>query len=536
MKFRRGFWADRSGNIALYAMAAMLPVLAAAGLAVDYLSLTTTKNSLQSSVDTAVLAVAAQGAAIDAARADDMARQLLEANFAGTISALAIERDKTRTTLTAETQMPMMFGALLGAETRDVRARATAEMGAADYEIGLILDTTGSMQGTKLATMKAAAKAMIDTMSASVKGTGKLRFALVPFSTFVNVGPQFGPQFDATGATKNLPAAWLDLFGQSPLPQTDLAKNVSRFAVYQTLGAAWPGCVETRPVDGANDYGVLDTAPSLLKPATLFVPSFNPDEPDDPSLYPNSYLGDGSAPLGGGTLAQRLERYGAPVVKALPTTIIGWIQYILAWKKVTPDTTPSTFYADYTAPKGPTFGCDTQPITALTADTAKVKANIDNLVAKGSTNILEGVMWGWRVLSSRQPFAEGVKEGTAGTRKIMVVLTDGTNTFGNLPNQFGSGYTSFGYLSDGRIGAKTLDADGTTAAMDTRTLTGCGNAKADGVEIFTILLEEDNEGTASLLQQCASDADHFIAVPDHDTLEEVFTGIVKKLGRVRLSG
>lgn len=408
-------------------------------------------------------------------------------------------------------------------------------MGVQNYEIGLVLDTTGSMEGAKLEAMKTAATAMIDDMSTAMKGAGSLKFALVPFSSFVNVGPQYGPQFDEKGKLVKPAASWLDVYAQSPIPQNDLDKFVNRFVLYKNMGLAWPGCVETRHADAKGAYDVEDIVPDPKKPETLFVPSFNPDEPDDPWMYPNSYLADGVAAVGSGTLEQRMQRYGAPAIAEKPANIIAWIIYILSWKKVSPDTSASAFYSNYFEPKGPTFNCDVQPVTPLTDDYALLKKRISEFTALGSTNILEGAMWGWRVLSSREPFTDGAKEGKSGNQKVMVLLTDGTNSFGNLPNALGSAYTSFGYLIDERLGPATLDAVGTTNAMDAKTLTACENAKKDGVEIYTILLEEKNASTSALLEKCASGADHYFNVPDRDKLKGVFSEIVKKVGKLRLA-
>ena len=100
------------------------------------------------------------------------------------------------------------------------RAVASADIAYMSYEIGLVLDTTGSMSGGKLAAMKDAVTGLIDTMSAQVSDKDKLKFGLVPFSTFVNVGPGFGrsstrPASRSTGTG----AAWLDLEGGSSIPQ-----------------------------------------------------------------------------------------------------------------------------------------------------------------------------------------------------------------------------------------------------------------------------------------------------------------------------
>lgn len=528
------FLKNTSGNFAMMMAMATLPILATAGLAVDYYSMTEHQKRLQNAVDAAVLAVTAAGPNISTAQANDIIEQYLLSNFGGD-AKFKMKRDGLTVEIAADAQAPMYVTGIFGTTERPIGALATATQEQASYEIGLVLDTTGSMAGPKLTAMQDAAKAMVDDMSGGIKAPATLKFGLVPFSGFVNVGPDYGAQFSSLGIQTKAGAKWLDNYSQNPIPQGDLDTNVSRFALYQKLGQSWSGCVEVRPATAKGNFDVEDIEPDSKKPESLFVPAFNPDEPDQMGLYPNSYLPDGVAGLAQGTFEQRMQRYGAPAVSTKPTTLIGWIIYILSWKKVVPDTSPSTYYADYFEPKGPGYQCDSQPLTPLTNDYIDIKKKIDALEAKGSTNILEGVMWGWRVLSSREPFTEGAPETKKGVKKVMVLLTDGTNFFGNRANPLGSQYTAFGYLSDERIGPKTLDAAGTTSAMNDRTLAACTNAKKNGIEIFTVLLEVNNAATSDLLQKCASVPENYFNVPDHNKLKEVFTNIVTKVGKIRLA-
>ena len=96
-------------------------------------------------------------------------------------------------------------------------------------------------------------------MSVQVNDTDKLKFAVVPFSAFVNVGPGYGPSFDKKGKQiAGTGAPWLDLHGVSNVPQSELGPGASRFQLYNNVGQTWPGCVETRYAAG-KDYDVDDT-------------------------------------------------------------------------------------------------------------------------------------------------------------------------------------------------------------------------------------------------------------------------------------
>ncbi len=150
--------------------------------------------------------------------------------------------------------------------------------------------------------------------------------------------------------------------------------------------------------------------------------------------------------------------------------------------------------------------------------------------------MLEGVMWGWRVLSSREPFTDGAASSDSSVEKIMIFLTDGQNSLGNLNNDLGSGYTSMGYLVDGRLDNLTAASSGqTNDALDKKTLSACTNAKKDGIEIYTIRLEEPDMGTGTLLSECASSKSHFFDAPSRSQLAPIFEAIKKGVVKLRLT-
>ncbi|MCB1383591.1 MAG: VWA domain-containing protein [Notoacmeibacter sp.] len=549
MQALKRFSLNRDGNIAIIGSLLAVPLVLAVGIGLDYSSLGTTGNSLQQSLDSASLAIAREGTTLSDAEANAIAAEFLKSNFPDIPLTPVVVRSGGSVSVSATIAPNLMFGGMLGKANWEIQRTSVAEYAPAQYEVSLVLDTTGSMAGAKLAAMKDAVNTLVDAMSAQVSTADNLKFAVVPYSTFVNVGPQFGPQYNSKGQQVKAPAKWLDSLGRSPIPQTDLDTNVSRFSLYKHLGKTWPGCVETRLDDGKVAYDVTDAEPDTKKPASLFVPVFGIDEPDTPGAYPNSYLPDGiagaTAPETGDPLADlraRLQRYGAPADFTPPATFIQWLIYILtaSWNPVVVNDSPATFYVDDTEDKGPGYRCSSQPIMALTSDADAVKAKVNSLVAAGATNTFEGVMWGWRVLTSGEPFAEGVAKTNKNVRKVMIVLTDGVNWFGNLSipnNKLGSAYTSFGYLADGRLqDLKVGSTSGqTTAAMNAKTIQGCTNAKADGIEIYAIRLEVNDANTSAMLEQCATDKDHYFNAPSRDQLKPIFDQIRDRMTVVRLA-
>jgi Flp pilus assembly protein TadG len=540
----REFAADGGGNFAIMTAVLAVPLLFTAAYMIDVSTITRTKAELQQALDAAVLAVAREGKDVSEADANRIAAQFLGGNLDPEYTKLSVSKVGTEFTVKAQTTAQMAFGGLLGYSSWPINASSSADIAYASYEIALVLDQTGSMAGGKLASMKDAVLGLVDNMSAQVSDKDKLKFAMVPFNNFVNVGAQYGPSFDKKGKqVAGTGAPWLDLKGATEIPQSELDVGASRFQLYANMGVTWPGCVETRYLSG-TDYDIDDTAPDAASPSTLFVPAFSIDEPDT-AAYGNSYIKSNARP-NDNSVAEKKKRWakygvktdllGKPLNGGLLDPLLAGLGLVddpgTKLKKVKIDSGVSKLNG---LPKGPGNGCDVQPLTPLTNDYKGIKDKVNALKAAGTTNIKEGVAWGHRLLSPDAPFSDSGAGKTANLERIMIVLTDGANVFGNAPNDLGSRYSSDGYLVDGRIGIESGGASATNALMNARTLAACTAAKQAGIEIYTIRLEEPDVATGTMLKECASAEDHYFDVPNRTQLDEAFAKIRNRIVRIRIS-
>ena len=362
-------------------------------------------------------------------------------------------------------------------------------------EVVMVLDNTGSMAGSKLSTLKTAAKTFIDTLSAAAARSpdpNAVKIGLVPFSMTVNVGSQYSN------------ASWMDNTGASPINDQIFSTHVSRFTLFQQMAVTWRGCVESRQAP----YDVQDTAPSADTPATLFTPFFAPDEPDGTGWY-NNYLNDGV------TAAWNVRQ--ANVTKYNTHTFAHT------------GTNASTGYQ-----LGPNAGCSLQPLVRLSTDWANLKSSIDGMNAVGDTNIPMGMMWGWHVLSPNAPFADGVAYGTARTTKIMVLMTDGQNQNTSNNNANASFYSGDGYIWQNRLGIASGTNAQRQAALDGRETAVCTNMKAQGIVVYTVRVDV-NDTNYTVLKGCASSPDKFYDVQDSTQLTAVFNAIAGAIENLRIS-
>lgn len=480
-------------------------LLVAAGGTTDMIRFLETRSRLRDAVDATALFVAQQHrnaetqSGSDTAVAQDFMNKIFDPTY-GTPTNVTASSTVDSVTVDAGVTVETLFLPLAALTTLSATASSTASWANTSLEVALVLDNTGSMADNgKLTALQAAASKMVDTLSTKATTANTIEFALVPFADFVNVGKTYAS------------ASWIDQGGASRSSYYDsyFSSHVDRFAAFATLGVAWPGCVETRPAP----YDVDDTAPTVANPDTLFVPAFHPDEPDSgtSAYYADSYMSD--------------QSFSSE-----------WYRLINAAKYTTPkykDFSTQTLYSNYPHPKGPGFLCAMKPLQRLTGNYALLKSEISALVPGGSTNLPEGIAWGFRTLSPKGPFLDGASYADTATAKIMVVLTDGTNAINTFANAAGGSYSSWGYPVSGRLGVDP--GTNLRTGLDAKTRAVCDKVKASGIRIYTIGLMIDDAAGQLLLSDCSSGAGYYYNSPSASQLDAIFTDIAKKIAKLRIS-
>lgn len=569
------FLQDRRGNVAMILSLCLLPIVVIMGAAVDLSRQRGGEGRAQDALDSALLAVARNGADRNENQLTNEGLKWFEAHLGSapfTIESFTITKKGEVLRADLIGSVESVFLGIIGIEDLKVVRSAEVQTGLTKIELAMVLDTTGSMMSTpkgqsktKLQSMKDAAGKMVTTLDALAEKDSMIEIGVVPFATYVNVGKE------------NINANWMDTDADSPVHGDNLVDGLSRFDLYEHLGYKWKGCVQARPAP----HDVRDTRPRPARPETLFVPLFHPDEPDKTGRwqdYPNNFVND-AVPVG-----DPLLDIGNPVKYGLPLDVLELIDGLtpgavddiieninlpigdddddcedgdddnlgigqecdsggsgnplnpVNWTPVSVNPNYD-YYSDVDTEIGPSFSCEMRPILPLTSHYQTVRNEIKSLVASGSTNISEGVAWGWRVLSPNAPFKEGDRYSSS-VQKVMVVLSDGNNMIKERSNHpGGSDFSAYGYMNNDRLEGVSgrYDQEEILEAMDERTRKVCNNAKQAGVRIFTIRLSLEDERSEKLLKGCASSPDDFIDVQDSDKLDEAFKRIADKISTLYLS-
>lgn len=482
----------------------------------------------------------------------------------------------------------------------------------------------------RIVLLRQAAKELVETLAkqaSQMKQVSKpVQFALVPFSASVNIAPSSDDQswMDTTGispmhhenfdwskmteANKDqLGDRWAQKVGDAwykrgagwgesenqPLTRfslySDMLSETDReetpgtgervcvekkkngkcdkykyFTFTSTQYASWQGCVEARPYP----YNTDDTTPTSSTPATLYVPMFAPDEAGN--LW-RDLDRDESNDLSAGNGDFDYNNSWWADWELDNTGVLDRQKDARKYFRVKPYGSSSAGSG-----KGPNFSCTTSPVTPLTDVTVEagkttITTAIDAMKPTGNTNVPEGTVWGWRVLSSNEPFTEGRGNTEKGNDKVVIVLTDGANVYGDQGGddkaKNRSTYAAYGYAGQkfaeteptGRlykgtssdVSKSTYNSSNYQKALDEHMRAICSNAKNSNILMMTVALdldetkEEDKKQIAEM-KSCASDS-RFRKGTDGNpaklfwnatgaTLSTVFKEIADELSNLRIVG
>ncbi|WP_173569446.1 vWA domain-containing protein [Acetobacter conturbans] len=480
-------------------------LLTAAAAAASIEEANVVKSNLQGAVDAAVLASAKTA---DTSAKDNMARTIFWSNFArngesggagpvgsqATIESLSI--DGKNVSLTASATVNLL--PFTGSFAVTVRASATAVASTAGIELAIVIDNTASLLQSGMEAARAGATDLINDVLPDGQ-TIQSWISIVPFGAEVNFGPQH--------------TDWLTGY------------NSSAYAP-----GSWSGCMMAR---AANGHDQDDATPSEAPFTAFLYPSTYPKY----ALYGWQYANGGSSLTFVNTSTTKLK----PGDNSWATGSANNITEGYAYAEVSDMSNPPS-PAGWNA-TGPNLGCPYQPIVAETSDRDTLLDAVAamRMVWRGGTTINAGLQAGWLTISSKWQglWGDDTLPRTSGTQKIIVLMTDGTNSWDTsstlYPDANGDGdVTAYGRLSQSLTGATT--ASGAEEKLNTITSQVCTNIKQEGITIYVLLYNHSSIDTTTqnLMEACATSSSTFFISPDANSLEETFAKIGENVAGVSL--
>ncbi|MGN6466912.1 MAG: pilus assembly protein TadG-related protein [Rhizobiaceae bacterium] len=493
----RSFLADRRGAYAVIMGFLAIPLMLSVGLGVDYARYLRAEAHLQRLADAASLAMAASRAPDETALrkvGNDFIAANYSANEVDNLHVASLEGTTEKVDLTLGGTVQTSFMALANINTLDVKANSLAIRAVSgSVEVSLVLDNTWSMSEmadsstTKIAALKKAATDLVDEVFKNTDAP--IKVGLVPYADYVNVGKQ-----NRGSSWLNIPADYSVMHNGSCTTVTSKRGACLAYAPQKTCTSNTDGVISTYQCGG----GCTQYAPDV--PVTPYQSCSND--------YVTNYTWYGCV----GSRAN-----GA--------------------KPILDDGEPAYRYPGYLDTSQKCLN----PIVPLTDSKNTLVSAINNLIInigsyKPSTYIPAGIMWGINQLSPSAPFTEGqaYDPNNIAPRKVMVLMTDGYNTL-----QFRA--------SDGRhVGFDAGRQTDERQQSNANAATLCTYAKKQKIEIFSVAFIVANPSASAddkakedeaktLLQGCATDAQHYYDATNSEALAQAFSGIAQSLTNVRLA-
>ncbi|MEO0398844.1 MAG: VWA domain-containing protein [Pseudomonadota bacterium] len=372
----KSFLKSRQGNIAMMFGAFCIPMVAAAGLGIDFAQSSFARTQITEAADAAVLSAARaklNDKTLSDAALSTIARKTFDANasnIAGSaIDTFDLKPDGDGFSVTVTGGYDTMFMGVVGYDEIpfDVFAQVQSAPPRA-LEAVLVLDNTGSMSGAKLTTLKDASQKLIDEV---MTDDSNVKIGVVPFSNYVNVG------------LSRRHETWIDV------PADKSGTNYNCWNTYPDRTKT--NCETVSKTCSSTNDGVKKTWPCTKQECDV--------------------------------------NNGDPVKKCANQT---WTQ---KWKgcvgsRNAPNDVKDEYYAASPVPGLLNVSC-AQELLPLTSVKSSIEKKLTSMKASGETYIPAGLSWGLRLISSQEPFAEGATyeaiKSDGGT-KALILMTDGENT------------------------------------------------------------------------------------------------------------
>jgi Flp pilus assembly protein TadG len=372
----KAFTRDIRGMTAVWFGLSILPIALLVLGGIDMTRASSEKAKLQNALDTAVL-MAARSGQLTNDELDKMGDAALQAQLQAsgsdfsTVTSTFSNGANDSVTGVAKAKVGTVGLGLMNVDYLKIEASTEVQRGMDEsIELALVLDTTGSMSGARLTSLKSAANNLVKALTSDPKANVKI--AVVPFAQYVNTGVARRNE-----PWMNVPADWTQPVKGSCWTQTHktTCKVKHSPCVKYNDGVAYNSTC-------SSHYDCVSTE---LKPPITHC--------SKDSTTKHTYHGCTGSP---------------------------------AYPRNVSDSDPTRRYPGYL-----NMTCGSV-MTPLTSNMTTVKNAINALSASGETYIPSGLAWGFNALSSPIPLTEAAPYGANGEnsnpRKAIVLMTDGRNT------------------------------------------------------------------------------------------------------------
>lgn len=249
-----------------FALVSFIGMIAAAGMAIDFMRFENTRTRLQATLDRAVLAAASLNQTLDPE--DVVEDYFAKADLPAYTLSVTVDEGLNYRTVNAEatSTFSSYFLRMVGIESMTAEAAGTAEERVQNVEISMVLDISGSMGSYgRLTNLKSAAKEFVEALLTTAN-QDKVSISLIPYSGAVNAGEDIYEEFSTNtvhGYSHCLEFEESD-FASTTIDRSKTYDQIQHFAwsssSYSPIRYPWcPAGVQSYAgqSDNDNDYAIV---------------------------------------------------------------------------------------------------------------------------------------------------------------------------------------------------------------------------------------------------------------------------------------
>ena len=546
-RFSKSFLNETSGNVAIIAGLAIIPIIGIVGLAIDFQLVVTKKNTVQQTLDATMIAVAreqqsGEQEATIRAFADNYFDTLLQANDPGIIcESLNLTFLQTSEQIDGNIicRQPTTLSAIFGRDEFVFEVGSGSTFGIGQVDVAFVFDLSGSMNNNgRLDALRTASNSALDVLlDADNEATRDVRVGISTYNHSVNAGQYFE---DVTAENRRPNAIEAsepvgDVYEDNYIGVRQIdARNGRTFFDFETIRRNNNGSF----TDFAGRFYYEDTCVYQN-----FEGEFNANDPADEPVIAGHPLWDYEANRGdennSGTRNRKddgqdelMSREGEfrtrfnPLNNSTRSSTSGVINTNSNSDISNLDSegtlTASIRFGNNINDNFPLMGCrpDNEPVP-LTSDESRLRDFIRDMEAGGGTAGHLGISWGWNILSPEWKdiwplTSEPLPYDEPDTTKALIIMTDGEF---NATHPMAAGTST--ELSAGYCDAIKQDTN---------------------IVIFTIGFEVPNNvstvagsGGQTILEYCASGPNFAFEADGSSQLQDAFVSIASTISDLRIA-
>lgn len=596
----REFSKSTSGNVAMLFALACFVIFPLVAFAVEITRVVSHKTSLQYAVDAAALA-AAQAVLMTPEERLEVVDAFItaeEAKLGTDIQYLVAEDGEGELTIRASILMPLILGRIITKDDIKIEVRSDAVMGGADLEVSIILDTTGSMAGSRIVALREAAADFVDIVVDDIQEPYYSKVAIVPYAVSVNVGPYAeavrgaiepgktisdaewidGPVRNISGATRANPVTITSnghgfsngdrvrITGVNGMTQLNnniytVANAATNTFRLQGVNGSWYGnyssggqirrCLNTNceVTVTSNNHGFQTNDYVVIKGVNGMTQINNGNHQTwrVTRQSNHTFMLQGSSGPSYGNYSNNgtayCTNYGCEYYRFL--NFQNNSQRVHQVSTCVSDRTGAQAFTDAgpgTAPVAINYPSTSNPcdivkeIVPLTNNKTILHDRIDSLVQGGSTSGHMGTMWAWYLLSPRWASILPVESRPAAYGKPKLHKVAVLMTDGEYNTTYCNGVISRDSTAGSGGNADKINCSAPNGGGFEHAIQTCANMKAQGITIYSIGFEVLNDPAINnMLTSCASSPQHVYNASGSAALREAFVQIARSIEEVRLT-